>query len=430
MRTQWPARVVSLALALTMGTPAAYADDAALTRAQAQIDDANSRFESASAEYQAAKDAMTDLEAQIAQNEEDKAHIEEQLPAQRERTAASIKTLYRFQQSAGDLLDLVLTSDSFDEFIATAHYLDTILDRNVAEVNALASMENELAQTQAELAAQRDAAEQKRSEADKALEGASSALQDARAHKRELEEAQAREKAAEDAEQSMGASATVAPNTPQGQTTAQPQAVEQNEPVVAPTDVQDAAQPAQTQATEDRQTATPAETQSSEDQTPGQEQPAEQPQPVTEPTTEPTAEPTPEPEAVTPEQTESTETATVSSDVADWAARIDAYLVGSPLAGYGAVFAQAAADYGVDPRISPAISCIESGKGSVCFLPHNAWGWGSASWPDWESAIRGHVSGFASIYGSTLTLSGAKMYASNDIYEYWYSLVQSEMASI
>jgi hypothetical protein len=94
------------------------------------------------------------------------------------------------------------------------------------------------------------------------------------------------------------------------------------------------------------------------------------------------------------------------------------------------VFAQAAAEYGVDPRISPAISCVESGKGVVCFLPHNAWGWGSYSWPDWETAIRGHVSGFASGYGSTITLEGARIYASNDIYREWYTTVLSEMSSI
>ena len=46
--------------------------------------------------------------------------------------------------------------------------------------------------------------------------------------------------------------------------------------------------------------------------------------------------------------------------VNEWAGRIDAYLAGSPLAGYGRSFAEAAWTYGVDPRWSPAISCIES----------------------------------------------------------------------
>ena len=48
--------------------------------------------------------------------------------------------------------------------------------------------------------------------------------------------------------------------------------------------------------------------------------------------------------------------------IAEWAPRIDAYMAGYPLAGYGSVFAAAAWDYGVDPRFSPAISWVESSR--------------------------------------------------------------------
>ena len=63
--------------------------------------------------------------------------------------------------------------------------------------------------------------------------------------------------------------------------------------------------------------------------------------------------------------------------VQEWTQRIDAYLAGSNLAGHGCDFAQAAWDYGVDPRWSPAISNTESGKGAHCFLPYNACGVGA-----------------------------------------------------
>ena len=118
-----------------------------------------------------------------------------------------------------------------------------------------------------------------------------------------------------------------------------------------------------------------------------------------------------------------------SAEIDEWAARIDAYLEGSPLAGHGATFAKAAALYGVDPRLSPAISCIESSKGSICFLPHNAWGWGSSSWSDWDSAIVSHVQGLASGYDGTLTLEGAMRYCPPS-YQEWYSSVAAEMNSI
>ena len=115
--------------------------------------------------------------------------------------------------------------------------------------------------------------------------------------------------------------------------------------------------------------------------------------------------------------------------MAEWTARIDAYLEGSPLAGYGAVFAEAAWDNGVDPRWSPAISNTESGKGSVCFLPCNAWGWGSSCWDDWDSAIRAHVAGLASGYGYSITPAAAQTYCP-PTWDEWYEKTIGEMASI
>ena len=115
--------------------------------------------------------------------------------------------------------------------------------------------------------------------------------------------------------------------------------------------------------------------------------------------------------------------------VAEWSARIDAYLAGSPLSGYGTTFAEAAWENGVDPRWSPAISNTESGKGSVCFLPHNAWGWGASAWGDWDTAIRAHVAGLASGYGYSLTPEGAAMYCPPHAVD-WYNKTLAQMASI
>ena len=115
--------------------------------------------------------------------------------------------------------------------------------------------------------------------------------------------------------------------------------------------------------------------------------------------------------------------------VAEWSARIDAYLAGSPLSGYGTTFAEAAWENGIDPRWSPAISNTESGKGSVCFLPHNAWGWGSSAWGDWDTAIRAHVAGLASGYGYSLTPEGAATYCPPHAAD-WYNKTLAQMASI
>ena len=115
--------------------------------------------------------------------------------------------------------------------------------------------------------------------------------------------------------------------------------------------------------------------------------------------------------------------------ISTWTARIDAYLAGSPLSGQGHTFAEAAWEYGVDPRFSPAISTVESSTGRYCFLPHNAWGWGSVSWGSWEEAIWAHVAGLASGYGGTLTYAGAQKYCPPNA-DHWYTSVLANMQRI
>ncbi|MDO4182746.1 MAG: CMP-2-keto-3-deoxyoctulosonic acid synthetase [Coriobacteriia bacterium] len=115
--------------------------------------------------------------------------------------------------------------------------------------------------------------------------------------------------------------------------------------------------------------------------------------------------------------------------IAEWGARIDAYLSHSVLAGYGETFAAAAWEYGVDPRWSPAISNTESGNGFNCFLPHNAWGWGSSSWSSWSEAINAHVAGLASAYGYSITYAFAAKYCPPNT-QHWYNNTISQMQLI
>jgi hypothetical protein len=112
----------------------------------------------------------------------------------------------------------------------------------------------------------------------------------------------------------------------------------------------------------------------------------------------------------------------------EWTQRIDAYLAGTNLAGYGRIFAEAAWDNGVDPRWSPAISNTESGNGAHCFRSYNAWGWGGKHFPDWETAIREHVAGLAAGYGYTVTLAGAQKYCPPaDEWPYWFENTTNQM---
>lgn len=118
-----------------------------------------------------------------------------------------------------------------------------------------------------------------------------------------------------------------------------------------------------------------------------------------------------------------------ASFVSQWAGRLDSYLAGSPLSGQGKTFSSAAWDAGIDPRFSAAISTVESSKGAACFLPHNAWGWGSASWGSWEEAIAAHATGLARGYGYTVSEAGAQKYCPGT-WQHWYDRVAEEMAKI
>ena len=115
--------------------------------------------------------------------------------------------------------------------------------------------------------------------------------------------------------------------------------------------------------------------------------------------------------------------------IAEWTTRIDNYLVGTALAGYGNVFAEAAWENGVDPRFSPAISNTESTNGAHCFKSCNAWGWGDSSWSSWEEAIRAHVAGLANGYGYTLSYENAAKYCPPNT-AHWFNNTLSQMQQI
>lgn len=116
--------------------------------------------------------------------------------------------------------------------------------------------------------------------------------------------------------------------------------------------------------------------------------------------------------------------------IAEWSQRINTYLSGSPLADYGATFAEAAWNNGVDPRWSPAISNTESSKGACCFQPYNAWGWmAPVAWGSWEEAINAHVRGLATKYGYSITVENARKYCPPS-YMDWYNKTLAQMMLI
>ena len=336
--------------------------------------------------YEEATERVEQVQGQIEANEERIDEIEGQLPEVREHAAESMRTLYKMQQGSGGLVELLLSADSFYELLTTIQYLDVISNQSNDAVAELVALSTELEHTRDSLDVQMEQAKQER-------QAASDALADAEAARDQLQAQIAAQAAAEEAERKAAIEASK-------------KAREEAEKAEAAQDESDDAEDTG---------STSNESDDSTDEPPtfttgnGNQAEIEVPS-------------SPDPGPVdTPSEKD--------VYVAEWGARINAYLAGSPLAGQGETFAEAAWTYGCDPRFSPAIAMVESTLGRYCFKPHNAWGWGSSSWGSWEEAIWDHVAGLASMYGGQLTYEGAQMYCPPNA-DHWYSSVLANMQRI
>lgn len=375
-RTSWKAlatKVLACGLAVALALPvAAAAPETAwgvTEEIEAQITEAQRQIEESAAAYDTAVARIAELEQQVADNEQRIAELQEDLPAQQERSDDAVTVLYKMNREGYSLLNMILASESITDFLKRVDYLARYQDRNLDAIRSLQAMEQELTETQASL--------------DEALA-----------------EAQHQE---EQAEVSLAAAQEA---RERAQREAQEQAQRERE-----------AQEAARKAAEEAAAAKAAEEQQRQEEAATPEAPAE---------SEPAEE---EPPSTSPSDDGADWSNDKASFVDQWAPRINSYLSGSPLAGTGKTFAEAAWDYGVDPRWSPAISAVESSKGAACFKPHNAWGWGSSSWDNWDDAIRAHVSGLARGYGYTLSEAAAKKYCPPN-WQHWYNRCAEEMNSI
>ena len=352
-------------------------------------------------EYSAATERVAELEAEAQQCRDRIAQIEAELPAAADSACDSMRAHYKYTQGAGGLIDLILSSDNFSSFVSMVAYLNGVEEYHADRISSYVALKEELTAQQAELETALEEARIEQQHAEAALAEAQAARVEAQrlAAERARMEAEAAAAAA-NAPQEQGDASLGSQDTASEQASSDTsQQHSASEPTISDSGVaiQDTTDPAtQVEAAVEEQVATEPE-------------PEPEPDPVASDNVDWTSEP--------------------NSFVVEWGARIDSYLAGSPLAGYGPTFAAAAWEYGVDPRWSPAISCIESGKGAVCFLPYNAWGWGSVSWGSWEEAIYSHVAGLAAGYGYTISYEAAQRYCPPTADE-WYSAVLGQMESI
>lgn len=349
---------------------------AEIERTGAALDEANAR--------------VAEVEQRIADNEEQLSSLYNQIPTQLQRSSDAVRELYKMQYQSSSLIELLLNADNFADFIVNFQYVTHIQQRHLDTVEKLRQMKEQLDATQSALAEDRAAALAEQENAKAALASAQQAREEAQRRAREEAERQAREAAERRAAEEAAAK----------------EAAE--------------AEAARLQAEREK-----AEAGQTPDAPQGEEVGG------------PTASPDPEPAPSVPQEPENQPTddgidygnTDKTQFVASWAPRIDAFLAGSPMAGTGTIFAEAAWDYGVDPRWSPAIANTESSRGVICFLPFNAWGWGSASWGSWDEAIRAHVSGLAAGYGYTISEWAAQKYCPPN-WQAWYDRTVAAMNSI
>lgn len=327
------------------------------------------QVEETAAAYTEAVEERQAVEQQIADCQARINELEMQLPAAQDRAAEAIKSQYKYQQGTSELIELLFSADGFEQFLATLQYFDSVERHNTNQIDELLVLQNQLAEEQGALDAALAEAQAKEEAAEAALEEAKAAR--AEAQRRAEEEARKR--------------------------------------------TEEAARQAAATASQDQATAGEAVADGGENAS--SEAPADE------------SWETPDTSYEEPEEPAVDWMSDRDVFINEWGARIDAYLGGSPLGGYGTTFAAAAWDYGVDPRFSPAIAFAESSLGAYCFLPHNAWGWGSASWGSWEEAIYAHVAGLARGYGYTVTYEGALKYCPPNA-DQWYNTVSSQMALI
>lgn len=401
-------RIAALALAISLAALSLGSNPHTTYAATDQ--ELQQQVESATTTYKEAVERLAQVQEKIDDNQERISRIEKKLPRQRKHAAESLKALYLMHASSNGLLELLFTSDSFIEFINTIKYLDRVQTQNVTKLQELSDLKDELNDTKGKLISLKAEARHEVEVAQRAQEDAIAARDAAR--EQAIAKAEAEEK---EAQAALKVAAKKAKKDKTFTNTSG-----QETKIETPSDTI-------TVVDENSKKAEDA------DSTGKTKEPAKEPESKKD-------EPQYDDDAIAV-VSELDETAPISDRdvitvvserdafVDEWAPRIDAYLAGSPLESYGATFAEAAWDYGVDPRWSPAISCIESSKGTICFRPHNAWGWGNSSWDDWDTAIRDHVAGLASGYGYTISVEAAKKYCPPH-WEAWYSSVLAEMNSI
>ena len=181
--------VLCAALALMAMPVPALADggeqEGDLSELQIKIEESGKAYDEACAKVES-------LNEEAAQNQARIDEVSAQLPAQRQKASAAIAASYKMSQNQPGLMGLILSSENFDDFLATITYLNAVQGHNLDQVDRLNDLQDELESNQAELAQRQAEAEAQKQAAQTALDEAKAAREEAQ---RQAEEQAAREAA-------------------------------------------------------------------------------------------------------------------------------------------------------------------------------------------------------------------------------------------
>ena len=191
--------VVAAGLSLALGAAPLFASTARATT----LDELQAQIDSCSEAYNTAVDNAVELQDKISENEQLISQIEAELPGKKDAAASSIKVLYKLQQGASGLIDLLLSADDFNDVITTIQYLDHVVERNNETISDLTSASEELDQA-------RSALESEKAQADEQVSSAMASLQEANSAREKYEAELAAQKAAEEAAKAQAEAETAA----------------------------------------------------------------------------------------------------------------------------------------------------------------------------------------------------------------------------
>lgn len=152
-------------------------------------------------QYDQAQQELDSLQQQIDDNEARIEEIEDQLPELKANASNAIATSYKIHQDQNSLLALLLSADTFNDFITQLAYLNHIVGNATNDMNDLVAAQQELTQKQTELSQQKTDEEAKVQAAKDAYDSANAAIEAAK--EKAMENAAAQE-AAYEAQQAQG----------------------------------------------------------------------------------------------------------------------------------------------------------------------------------------------------------------------------------